>query len=264
MHIAAAASVAESVENPAKYKRNNVLGTRTLLHVCRELGVRKVIFSSSCATYGQPPTLPILEDTPQQPINPYGESKLKGELMMRQSSEASGLRYVALRYFNACGADPDGELGERHDPETHLIPNVLKVASGEAPYFELFGGDYDTPDGTCIRDYVHVWDLAGAHVLALKYLIDGGASLVLNVGTGTGLSVREIVAAVTAITGRKVPVLTRPRRPGDPPTLFADVTRIREELGFETRYSDLGTIIETAAPFFNLEPQTRARVLAFG
>lgn len=260
MHFAAVASVAESVANPALYYRNNVMGTLSLLDACKEFGIGNIIFSSSCATYGVPPALPIREDTPQQPITPYGGSKLMGEMMLREYEDTCGLRHVALRYFNACGADLDGDLCECHDPETHLIPRVLMAASGWAPCFELFGEDYPTPDGTCIRDYVHVADLAEAHLLALNHLLDGGGSLALNVGTGAGLSVREIVQAVTRITGRVVPTVAKPRRPGDPPALYADGALMREKLGFEPRYSDIDTIVQTAAPHFglNLRPALRA------
>jgi UDP-arabinose 4-epimerase len=262
MHFAAVASVAESVVNPALYYRNNVMGTLTLLDACRDLGIRNVIFSSSCATYGVPATLPIREDTPQQPINPYGGSKLIGEMMLREFEDTCGLRHVALRYFNASGADLDGELGERHDPETHLIPRVLMAASGMAPCFELFGEDYPTPDGTCVRDYVHVADLAEAHLLALRYLLDGGSSLALNVGTGAGLSVREIVRSVSRITGRTVPTVARSRRPGDPPTLYADGALMRDKLGFEPRHSDIDTIVRTAAPHFGLDLRSSLRAIA--
>ena len=262
MHFAACASVAESVSDPAKYYRNNVTGTLTLLEACRDGGVGHFIFSSSCATYGVPPVLPIREDTPQQPINPYGGSKLIGEMMLQHFAQTSGLRFAALRYFNACGADPEGELGERHDPETHLIPRVLMAVAGQASVFELFGTDYGTPDGTCIRDYVHVADLAAAHLLALEYLLDGGKNVALNIGTGSGLSVQDILAAVTRITGRDVPTVTGPRRPGDPPALFADATLIRETLGFTPRYSDLDTIVRTAAPHFGLDLSSRVRAEA--
>ncbi|RDI50223.1 UDP-L-arabinose 4-epimerase [Microvirga subterranea] len=262
MHFAAVASVAESVVNPALYYRNNVIGTLALLETCKEFKLENIIFSSSCATYGIPPALPIREETPQQPINPYGGSKLMGEMMLREFEETCGLRHVALRYFNACGADIDGELCERHDPETHLIPRVLMAASGLSPSFELFGEDYPTPDGTCVRDYVHVDDLAEAHLLALHYLLDGGTSLALNVGTGAGLSVRDIVRSVSRITGRNVPTLARPRRPGDPPALYADGDLMREKLGFVPRYSDIDTIIRTAAPHFGLGLLSDLRAIA--
>lgn len=262
MHFAAVASVAESVVNPALYYRTNVMGTLALLDTCREFGIRNIIFSSSCATYGIPPTLPIREDMPQQPINPYGGSKLMGEMLLRDFEETCGLRHVALRYFNACGADLDGELSERHDPETHLMPRVLMAASGMSPSFELFGEDYSTPDGTCIRDYVHVSDLAEAHLLALRHLLDGGESLALNVGTGAGLSVRDIVQAVSRITGRNVPTIVRSRRPGDPPALYADGDLMRSKLGFSPRYSDINTIVQTAAPHFGIDLGSGLRAIA--
>jgi UDP-arabinose 4-epimerase len=262
MHFAAVASVAESVADPALYYRNNVMGTLSLLDTCKAFGINKVIFSSSCATYGVPAELPIREDTRQQPINPYGGSKLIGEMMLRDFEDTSGMRYVALRYFNACGADLDGQLCERHDPETHLIPRILMAASGVTPNFELFGEDYPTQDGTCVRDYVHVSDLAQAHLIALRYLLDGGDSLAVNVGTGTGLSIRKIVAAVTRITGRAVPTVSRDRRPGDPPALYADGALMREKLGFTPRYSDIDTIIETAAPHFGLSLPARLQATA--
>jgi UDP-arabinose 4-epimerase len=260
MHFAACASVAESVADPAKYYLNNIMGTSTLLKVCEKQGVGNLIFSSSCATYGAPAVLPIRESTVQQPINPYGGSKLVGEMLLSDYAASCDLRYVALRYFNACGADLDGELGERHTPETHLIPRVLMAASGEATNFELFGDDYETPDGTCIRDYIHVCDLVAAHVLALRYLLSGGESLALNVGTGSGLSVREIVDAVSRITGYDVPTVIRPRRPGDPPALYADPSLIQQKLGFRAKYSDIDTIVRTAAPFFGIDLHPKFRV----
>ena len=253
IHFAASAYVGESVEDPAKYYRNNVAGTQSLLDACRQGGVGTVIFSSSCATYGVPAHLPIREQTPQQPINPYGRTKLTVEHMLSEYATAYGLRYVALRYFNACGADLEGEIGEWHEPETHLVPRALMAASGAIPFLELFGDDYDTADGTCVRDYVHVWDLARAHVLAYTYLKAGGASLSVNVGTGRGTSVAEILAAIARVTGREVPVRIHPRRPGDPPALYADPGLARDTLGFCAEHSDLDTIIRTAAPFFGLE-----------
>ncbi|UVF18437.1 UDP-glucose 4-epimerase GalE [Microvirga terrae] len=260
MHFAACASVAESVADPAKYYLNNIMGTSTLLRVCEKHGIGNLIFSSSCATYGAPEVLPIRESTAQQPINPYGGSKLVGEMLLADYAALCDLRYVALRYFNACGADLDGDLGERHTPETHLIPRVLMAASGEATSFELFGDDYETPDGTCIRDYIHVCDLVAAHVLALRHLLGGGESLALNVGTGSGLSVREIVDAVSRITGYVVPTVIKPRRPGDPPALYADPSLIQQKLGFRAKYSDIDTIVRTAAPWFSLDLQPPFRV----
>ena len=253
MHFAANAYVGESVEKPAVYYNNNVAGLLTLLDAALQQNVGKIIFSSSCATYGVPPELPIVESCPQQPISPYGRSKLIGEQILKDYAAAYGLRHVILRYFNACGADPDGEIGERHDPETHVIPLALKAAAGTGPDFQLFGTDYATPDGTCIRDYVHVTDLAHAHVLALQHLLDGRSDLAVNIGSGAGHSVREILDEIHRTSGRTVPFVERQRRPGDPPSLFADISLSRESLGFEPRHSSLKTIIRTAAPFFGLE-----------
>ncbi|MGI6852319.1 UDP-glucose 4-epimerase GalE [Mesorhizobium sp. 1B3] len=253
IHFAASAYVGESVENPAKYYRNNVNGTQSLLEACRLTGVRNLIFSSSCATYGIPDRLPIREGEAQHPINPYGRTKLIAEQMLADYSAAYGLRYVALRYFNASGADIDGELGESHSPETHLIPRAMMAAAGSIDFLEVYGDDYDTPDGTCIRDYIHVADLARAHVLAVEHLIGGGACLAANLGTGRGTSIREILESISRLTGRNVPVEMRARRAGDPPVLYADPTFAAEKLGFRAVYSDLDTIIRTAAPFFGLE-----------
>jgi UDP-arabinose 4-epimerase len=253
IHFAASAYVGESVEDPSKYYRNNVAGTLSLLDACRNAKVDKVIFSSSCATYGVPSVLPIKEVTPQRPVSPYGRTKLIAEHMLGDFAAAYGLHYVALRYFNACGADPDGELGEWHDPETHLIPRVLLAAAGRIPHMAIFGDDYETPDGTCIRDYIHVTDLAHAHVLAFDHLTGNGRNLAVNLGTGRGSSIRQILDAVARITSNEVPVVFHPRRQGDPPALYADPTLAREALGFSPRYSDLDTIVRTAAPVFGLE-----------
>ena len=246
----------ESVTDPAKYYRNNVGGIQSVLEASRLTGGRPVIFSSSCATYGIPNALPIREGEMQRPINPYGRTKLIAEHMLADYSAAYGLPYAALRYFNACGADLDGELGERHDPETHLIPRAMLAAAGKADCLEVYGDDYETPDGTCIRDYIHVVDLARAHVLAVEHLLNDGGNLVLNLGTGRGTSIREIVDAIDRLTGRRVPVETRPRRAGDPPMLYADPSEAAAKLGFRTLHSDLDTIIRTAAPFFGLEMRT--------
>ncbi|CDZ30892.1 UDP-glucose 4-epimerase GalE [Neorhizobium galegae] len=253
IHFAASAYVGESVQNPAKYYNNNVCGALSLADACRQTGLQKVIFSSSCAVYGIPPALPIDEATSQAPINPYGKTKLIGENVLADYAVAFGLRYVALRYFNACGADPDGELGEWHVPETHLIPRAMLAAAGRIPHLEIFGDDYDTPDGTCIRDYIHVADLARAHVLAFEHLARGGANLALNLGTGRGFSIKEVLLMIEETTGRKVPIVIRPRRPGDPPSLYADPSLARERLRFWPQHSDLKTIVRTAAPFFGLE-----------
>jgi UDP-arabinose 4-epimerase len=253
LHFAASAYVGESVAEPAKYYDNNVGGMLSLLEACREAGIGTVVLSSSCATYGAPGALPISEDTPQAPINPYGRTKLICEQILRDFGAAYGLNHAALRYFNAAGADPEGALGERHDPETHLIPLALLAAAGRRGALDILGTDYDTPDGTCIRDYIHVSDLARAHVLALAHLLRGGESLALNLGTGRGASIREVVRTVEAVTGRALPVREMPRRPGDPPALVADARRAAQVLGFRPTLSDLDTIVAHAAPWFGLE-----------
>jgi UDP-glucose-4-epimerase GalE len=246
IHFAASAYVGESVAHPREYFHNNVANMLALLDELLDAGVLQVVFSSSCATYGVPDTLPITEDHPQRPVNPYGESKLFGERMLAAYGQAYGLRWVALRYFNAAGTDPDGELGENHDPETHLIPLVIDAALGRRGTLEVHGTDYPTPDGTAVRDYVHVTDLADAHVRALDYLRQGGTSLALNLGTGRGASVRDVAAAVESHAGRPVPTVERERRPGDPPVLIADPTRAREVLGWRPAHSDLDEIVRTA------------------
>lgn len=245
LHFAAFAYVGESVADPALYYRNNLVGSLALIEAMRESGVTKIVFSSTCATYGVPDAVPIPESARQAPVNPYGETKLAVERALRWY-EAHGLRSVALRYFNAAGADPEGEIGERHDPETHLIPLVLEAALGKRAGVEIYGTDYPTPDGTAIRDYVHVADLAAAHVLALDHLAAGGESLRLNLGTGSGHSVREVIAAAERISGRRVPFRAAPRRPGDPPVLVADARLAAERLGWQPRLSDLDTILGTA------------------
>ena len=253
IHFAASAYVGESVEDPGKYYRNNVAGSIALLEACRATGLARIVFSSSCATYGVPPRLPITEDTEQFPINPYGRTKLMIELMLGDYARAYDFRSVALRYFNAAGADPEGQLTERHDPETHLIPRALMAAAGGIERLDVFGDDYPTPDGTCIRDYIHVTDLADAHVAAVNYLRDGGELLRANLGSGHGISIRQVLEAIDRVTGRQVPVQILPRRPGDPPVLYADTSRARQRLGFRPALSDIDTIIRTAAPGFGLE-----------
>ncbi len=252
IHLAASAYVGESVTDPAKYYLNNVVGMESLLRACRVQGVSNIIFSSSCATYGIPSTDVINERTEQRPINPYGRTKLIGEQMLQDFAEAYGVKFAILRYFNACGADLDGEIGERHSPETHLIPRVLMAASGTIPEIEVFGTDFPTRDGTCIRDYIHVVDLANAHVRALQLLLAGGQNLKVNLGSGRGHSIREILLSVERIASRRVPTVFKPRREGDPPSLVADVTFARSALGFSPQYSDIETIIRTSAPFFGL------------
>lgn len=253
IHFAASAYVGESVEDPGKYYRNNVAGSISLLDACRATGIGRVVFSSSCATYGVPSRLPITEDTVQLPINPYGRTKLMIELMLGDYARAYGFRSVALRYFNAAGADPEGQLTERHDPETHLIPRALMAAAGRIDRLDIYGDDYATPDGTCIRDYIHVTDLADAHVAAVNYLRDGGEVLHANLGSGHGTSIRQVLEAIDRVTRRQVPVQMLPRRPGDPPVLYADTNSARQRLGFRPALSDIDTIIRTAAPGFGLE-----------
>lgn len=245
MHFAASAYVGESMTNPAKYYRNNLIHTLNLLEAMVAAGVPTIVFSSTCATYGLPQWLPLTEDHPQQPVNPYGETKRAMEQALHWFRQAYGLRYAALRYFNAAGADPDGELGECHDPETHLIPRLLLSLLGGEPV-TIFGTDYDTPDGTPVRDFIHVTDLAVAHVQALDYIQTQDTHLIVNLGTGQGYSVRQVIETVEQVTGQKLAVQAGPRRPGDPPILVADVTRARQTLGWQPRYSDLPTIIETA------------------
>ena len=253
LHFAAFAVVADSVGDPVGYYDNNLGGLIALLSSMAEAGVARLVFSSSCATYGIPRSLPIREDCVQDPINPYGRTKLFGEHLIRDTATATGLRHVVLRYFNAAGADPDGELAERHSPETRLIPLALMAAAGTGPALKVMGTDYDTPDGTCIRDYVHVSDLAEAHLTALHHLEAGGEDLMLNLGTGQGRSIRQVCDGVARVTGRAVPVEAAPRRAGDPPELVADPTAARHILGFEPRLSDLDTILRHAAPHFGLK-----------
>ncbi|MEO1114010.1 MAG: UDP-glucose 4-epimerase GalE [Pseudomonadota bacterium] len=252
IHFAASAYVGESVVDPATYYDNNVRGTLSVLDACTAAGVDRLIFSSSCATYGIPRQLPISEDSEQQPINPYGKTKLMAEHMIRDYAQAYDLKYVILRYFNACGADPEGELGEWHDPETHLIPRAMMAAAGRLTHLDVYGDSYETEDGTCLRDYVHVQDLAEAHVLAYRRLDTGGDSAVYNIGSGNCLSVRDIINSVERITAKSVPVNLRDKRPGDPPVLYANPQRAQSEIGFKARYSDIDTIVRTAAPFFGL------------
>jgi UDP-glucose-4-epimerase GalE len=246
MHFAAFLDVGESVRAPAKYYANNVASTLGLLDAMMAAGVKTMVFSSTAATYGIPETSPIPEDHPKSPINPYGETKLAIERAMGWYAGAYGLAWTALRYFNAAGADPDGEIGERHDPEIHLLPLVLEAGIGKRPPVKVFGTDYPTPDGTAVRDFVHVTDLADAHVLALKRLLAGGASLAANLGSGTGNSVRQILEEAGRVLGQPVPHVDAPRRPGDPPVLVADPSLARRELGWRPRHSDLSTILQTA------------------
>jgi UDP-arabinose 4-epimerase len=246
MHFAAYAYVGESVTDPAMYYRNNFGGTLSLLDAMRETGVGSIVFSSTCATYGTPASIPIRETALQLPVNPYGETKLAIERALHWYGEAYGLRWVSLRYFNAAGADPDCEIGELHDPETHLVPLVLQTALGQRRQIDVYGTDYPTPDGTAIRDYIHVQDLAEAHLRALEHLAAGRDSAALNLGTGRGHSVREVVRVAEAISGRHIRCHDTARRPGDPPALVADPGRAAELLGWRARLSDLETIIRTA------------------
>ncbi|MDC7746183.1 UDP-glucose 4-epimerase GalE [Rhizobium binxianense] len=253
IHCGANAYVGESVEMPRKYYRNNVVGSLTLLEACLDQDIERIVFSSSCATYGVPASLPIREESPQLPVNPYGRTKLIFEMALEDFAAAYGIRFAALRYFNAAGADPEGELAERHQPETHLIPRALLAAAGRLEWLDVFGTDYATEDGTCVRDYIHVSDLAQAHLAAVNHLMEDGGSLSVNLGSGRGTSVREILDAIHRATGREVPVRYRARRAGDPPILFANTARARAELGFSPSLSDIDTIIRTAGPTFGLE-----------
>jgi UDP-arabinose 4-epimerase len=246
MHFAAYAYVGESMEDPGKYYRNNVSGTLSLLEAMRDHQIDKLIFSSSCAVYGIPKALPIPEDHSQLPINPYGNTKMMVEQILKDFDNAYGIRSISLRYFNAAGADPAGEIGEVHDPETHLIPLVIETAESKRPYIDIFGDDYETPDGTCIRDFIHVTDLAEAHVLALKKLEQGGKTTAYNLGNGQGVSVREVVETARSITGKTFEVKIGPRRPGDPPILVGDAMKAMKELDWKPRYTQLSIIIETA------------------
>jgi UDP-arabinose 4-epimerase len=246
MHFAAFAYVGESVDHPGRYWHNNVAGSLQLLQAMRDCGVDRIVFSSTCATYGEPRTERIAEDHPQEPINPYGRTKLVVEQMLRDFETAHGLRAAVLRYFNAAGADPQGGIGESHDPETHLIPLALQAAAGRRPGITVFGDRHDTPDGTCIRDYVHVNDLAQAHVLALRSLLQGGASAAYNLGNGTGFSVKEVIDAARRVTGAPIPVTVGAARAGDPPRLVAEAARARRELGWAPAWTDLDKIIESA------------------
>jgi UDP-arabinose 4-epimerase len=246
VHFAASAYVGDSVRDPAAYYRNNLLGTLSVLDAMRQSGVRDIVFSSSCSVYGNPVKFPIDESHPVAPLSPYGQTKLDGENAIRWYSRAYGLRSVCLRYFNAAGADPDGEVGEDHDPETRLVPRAILAALGVVPPLEIFGDDYDTPDGTAVRDYVHVADLAVAHVRALQRLGEFDVAAILNLGTGQGYSVREVVSAVGAELGRPVPHRLVARRAGDPAKVVADASRAFAALGWAPRHSGLFTIVASA------------------
>ncbi|MEH1863986.1 MAG: UDP-glucose 4-epimerase GalE [Nostoc sp.] len=246
MHFSAYAYVGESVTDPAKYYRNNVVGTLTLLEAMLTASVKKFVFSSTCATYGVPEFVPIPENHPQNPINPYGATKLMVERILSDFDVAYGFQSVRFRYFNAAGANPNGLLGEDHNPETHLIPLVLMTALGKRESISIFGTDYPTPDGTCIRDYIHVNDLADAHILGLEYLLKGGDSEVFNLGNGSGFSVREVIAAAEQVTGTSIPVEERDRRPGDPPILIGTSEKARTILGWQPQYLSIEDIVAHA------------------
>ena len=246
MHFAAYAYVGESVEDPLKYYENNLRNTIQLLHAVLENNIKYIVFSSTCATYGDPEKIPIDEDHPLNPINPYGKTKRMVEEILADYHAAYGLKYMSLRYFNAAGADPDAEVGEDHDPETHLIPLVLDVAAGKRKVIKIFGTDYGTPDGTCIRDYIHVTDLAQAHILALQRLTGGADSSVYNLGNSQGFSVLEVIERARKITGKNIAVENSDRRPGDPPVLIASNEKAVKELGWKPQYADLDDIIATA------------------
>lgn len=253
VHFAALAYVGESVREPAKYYQNNLVHTLTLLEVMRRHQVNRLVFSSTCATYGIPQKVPITEEEPQHPINPYGNTKLAVERALADYAHAYQWGFAALRYFNAAGASPDGVIGEDHDPETHLIPLVLQTALGQRPHIQVFGTDYDTPDGTCVRDYIHVDDLAEAHLLALEAL-EPGKHLHYNLGIGRGYSVREVIRVSEEVSGERIPVVEGPRRPGDPPVLVAQAEKVQRELGWRPRYTDLRSIVETAWNWHRTHP----------
>ncbi|NET50558.1 MAG: UDP-glucose 4-epimerase GalE [Merismopedia sp. SIO2A8] len=246
MHFAAYINVGESVTNPSKYYRNNVMGTLTLLDAMVDASIDKFIFSSTCATYGVPKSVPLVEEHPQNPINPYGETKLMVERILADFDRAHQLKSVCFRYFNAAGANPEGLLGEDHNPETHLIPLVLQVALGRRDSISIFGTDYPTPDKTCVRDYIHVSDLADAHVLGLSYLLEGGDSAKFNLGNGNGFSVKEVIEAARKITGHPIPAVECDRRPGDSPSLVGSADKARTILGWNPQYPDIQSIIQHA------------------
>ena len=254
IHFAAFSLVGESVTDPLKYYENNLYGTKVLLKAMIDNGVNKIVFSSTAATYGEPENIPILEDDRTCPTNPYGETKLAMEKMMKWSANAYGLKYVSLRYFNACGAHKNAKIGEAHNPESHLIPLVLQVPNGKRESVSIYGTDYDTPDGTCIRDYIHVTDLAKAHILAVEYLMKGGESNVFNLGNGVGYSVREVIETARKVTRHPIPAVEIPRRAGDPARLVASGVKAKEILGWKPEITDLEDIIRSAWAWHSSHP----------
>lgn len=254
IHFAAYSLVGESVEKPLKYYENNLCKTRDFLEVMVEKGVDKIVFSSTAATYGEPERVPIMENDRTEPTNPYGETKLAMEKMFKWTANASGIRYVSLRYFNACGAHVSGEIGEAHNPESHLIPLILQVPNGQREFISIFGNDYPTPDGTCIRDYIHVTDLAMAHILAVDYLENGGASDIFNLGNGVGFSVKEVVETARKVTGHPIPAKEVARRAGDPAQLIASSDKAKKVLGWNPKQDSLEEIISTAWKWHQAHP----------
>ena len=254
IHFAASSQVGESMKDPLKYYSNNLCGTEVLLESMVAHGIDKIVFSSTAATYGEPESIPILETDPTVPTNCYGETKLSMEKMFHWTSIAHNLRYVSLRYFNACGAHPNGKIGEAHNPETHLIPLILQVPNHQREYISIFGTDYDTKDGTCVRDYIHVNDLAQAHILAMNYLRNGGKSDIFNLGNGVGFTVKEVVETAREVTGHPIPAKEEARRAGDPSTLIASSGRAKGILGWKPQYADLRVIIETAWKWHQAHP----------
>jgi UDP-glucose 4-epimerase len=254
MHFAAYCYVGESVTNPLKYYENNLSAPLRLLGAMMDVGVKKFVFSSTCATFGVPARLPMTEDLPQAPINPYGQTKLDVENALKALARSHGLSFAAFRYFNAAGASEDGSIGEDHDPETHLIPLAIDAAVGKRPSLQIFGNDYPTPDGTCLRDYVHVDDLSRAHIAVFSKLSTPGQGFFYNLGTGKPFSVREIIHAVEKVTGKKIPVIEVPRRAGDPPALYADSSKAQKELGWKVKFPDADSIIATAWKWHKSHP----------
>lgn len=254
IHFAASSQVGESMTNPLKYYNNNLCGTEILLESMVAHGIDKIVFSSTAATYGEPESIPILETDRTLPTNCYGETKLSMEKMFQWTSLAHNLRFVSLRYFNACGAHPNGLIGEAHNPETHLIPLILQVPNHQREFISIYGNDYDTKDGTCVRDYIHVNDLAQAHILAMKYLSEGGKSDIFNLGNGVGFTVKEVIETARRITGHSIPAREEARRAGDPSTLIASSEKAKQVLGWKPNYDDLSTIISTAWKWHKSHP----------